>query len=142
MTILDANVLIYAYDRQNSRHARARAWLESLLSGDEEVALPLISILAFLRILSNPTLYRRPLSPRAGVGIVETWLERPNVRLATPSERHWPLLEEVSDQGKAHGALLMDAHLAALALEYGGVVATTDAGMRRFVGVRVVDPLA
>jgi len=142
VTILDANILIYAYDRQNTRHARARAWLESLLSGDEEVAIPLVSILAFLRILSSPALYRRPLSPRAGMAVVRTWLERPNVRLATPSERHWPIFEEIADRGRARGPLVMDAHVAALALEYGGVLATTDQGIRRFPGVRVLDPLA
>ena len=54
MILSDANLLLYAYDKSSSSHARSRRWLEAALSGDEPVGLAWITLLAFLRISTNP----------------------------------------------------------------------------------------
>lgn len=142
MIIVDANVLLYAYDRSSSRHEAARRWLEGALNGEEEVRFPLVTLLAFLRISTHPTVFRRPLDPGRAIEIVASWLARPNVKVATPSDRHWHVLTEVARAGQARGPLLMDAHVAALAIEHGAQLATTDRGFARFPGLRFADPLA
>jgi hypothetical protein len=76
------------------------------------------------------------------LGVVREWLDRPNVAIAEPTERHWERLATLATAGQASGALVMDAHLAALALEHGAAVATTDRDFRRFPGLRVIDPVA
>lgn len=143
MILLDANILLYAYDRTSPRHDAARTWLEGALSSDEEaVGFPLVTLVAFLRIVTNPAVYRGPLSPSRAIDIVESWLARPNASIVHPSDRHWSILAGVAARGQARGPLLVDAHIAALAIERGATLATTDRDFARFEGLRFRDPLA
>lgn len=141
MLIVDANLLIYAYNADSAQHERARAWLEGVLNGDEPVGLPLTTVLAFVRITTDPNLLRRPQDLQHALGIVRDWLQRPGVTIAEPTPEHWPTLLSVATEGQARGPMLMDAHLAALAIEHGATLCTADRDFRRFKGVRVVDPL-
>ena len=141
MTILDANILLYAYDSTSSRHAEARGWLERLLSGGSAVGLPWQSIGAFLRVVTNQTLPGERLSLEEAAEIVESWLAQPNVRTLAPGEHHWPLLRQMIVEGQACGPLVTDAQLAALAIEFGGVLHTTDRDFARFPALRWIDPL-
>ena len=142
MILLDANILLYAYDRESPRHDAARRWVEAVLSGDEAVGFPLVTLIAFVRIATNPAVYRRPLTPARAVEIVSSWLARPNVSVAAPSERHWVILADTLERGQARGPLVVDAHLAALAIEHGATLASTDRDFARFPGLRFRDPLA
>ncbi|HWP61938.1 MAG TPA: type II toxin-antitoxin system VapC family toxin [Candidatus Binatia bacterium] len=141
MILVDANILLYAYDRSSPRHEPARRWLEAALNGEETVGFPLLTLLAFLRISTHPAVFRRPMEPGRAIEIVATWLARPNAAVVAPSERHWQILADVARAGQARGPLLMDAHLAALAIEHGATLATTDRGFGRFRGLRFRDPL-
>lgn len=141
MILVDANLLLYAYDRTSPRHEPARAWFEGLMNGEEDVRFGLATLLAFLRIATNPAVFRRPLRPTRAVEIVASWLGRSNVSIASPSDRHWRILAEVAAAGQARAALMMDAHLAALATEYSATLATTDRDFARFRGLRFIDPL-
>jgi predicted nucleic acid-binding protein len=75
------------------------------------------------------------------LALVEQWMILPNVRLLTPGERHWGLLRRMLLEGQARGPMATDAQLAALTIEYGGVLYTTDRDFARFPGLRWVDPL-
>jgi uncharacterized protein len=140
--LVDANLLLYAYDGSSPFHAKARSWLETTLNSDERVGLGLMPILAFVRIGTNPDVFDRPIRPADATAIVSTWLNRPNVGIATPGDRHWRILADVATRGQARGPRLMDAHLAALAIEHGATLATTDRGFGRFPGLRFVNPIA
>jgi len=142
MILVDANIPLYAYDRSSPRHEAARNWVEAALSGEEPVGFPLVTIIAFVRIATNPAVYQRPLRPTRAIEIVQDWLARPNVSIVQPSERHWVILAETVERGQARGPLVVDAHLAALAIEHGASLATTDRDFARFPGLRVRDPLA
>jgi toxin-antitoxin system PIN domain toxin len=140
--LVDANLLLYAYDSSSAHHAKARRWLESTFSGTESVRVALSSVLAFLRITTSRTVFRRPFRPEEAIDIVAGWLELPTVRLAEPTPGHWSLLETVARSGQARGPLLMDAHLAALAIEHGATLCTTDRDFARFPKLRLRNPLA
>jgi uncharacterized protein len=139
--ILDANLLLYAYDSASSYHTKARAWIEGVFSGAAPIGLPWQTIGAFLRIMTNPRLPGERFSLSEAVEIVERWLEQPNVRLLAPGDDHWPLLRPMIVEGQATGALVTDAQLAALTIEYGGVLHTTDRDFARFPGLRWKNPL-
>ncbi|MEO8510748.1 MAG: TA system VapC family ribonuclease toxin [Chloroflexota bacterium] len=141
MILVDANLLLYAYDSTSPSHEVAKAWLEATLSGDEEVRIPLTSALAFIRIGSNPVVFRQPMSVATAVGIVAEWLDRPGVSLALPAAGHWTRLAKVATEGQARGPLVTDAHLAVLAQEHGAVLCTTDRDFARFAGLRINNPL-
>ena len=140
MILLDANILLYAYDLTSPRHEASRTWLERTLGEEADVRLGVSTALAFIRIVTDPRVFERPMDPGRAIGIVATILARPNVSLATPGDRHWALLADVAASGQARGPMLMDAHLAALALEHGASLATSDRDFRRFAGLRTIDP--
>lgn len=141
MILLDANLLLYAYDGSSRRHRPALEWLEKTLSGDLPVCLTWQSVLAFLRIATHPGVFRRPLVIPEAVEVVESWFDQPCVRLVQPTERHWSILRALLPEGQVRGPLVMDAHLAALAMEHGAVLHSTDRDFSRFPGLRRVDPL-
>ena len=142
MILVDANLLLYAYDAASPRHAEAREWLEMVLSGAAPVCLPWQTIAAFLRIVTNPKLPGARFMPEEACRLVDQWLEQPNVRLLTAGENHWPLLRQMVIEGQARGPLITDAQLAALAIEHGAVLHTTDRDFARFPGLRWVNPLS
>jgi uncharacterized protein len=141
MIILDANVLLYAYDETSPHHAPARGWLERTLAAPAPVGLPWSTVLAFLRIGTNPRALQRPLTLEAAIGIVDSWLEQPCVTLVGPGPRHYQILRDVLRSAQAKGPLVTDAHLAALALEHGAILATSDRDFSRFDGLQTVNPL-
>jgi uncharacterized protein len=140
--VLDANILLYAYDLTSPHHEKARQWLETVLSGGELVGLPWQSVAAFLRVATNPRLpgARRTLAEVARV--VDRWFEQPSVHLLSARDRHWSLLRQMIVEGQARGPLITDAQLAALTIEHGGVLHTTDRDFARFPGLRWANPLA
>ncbi len=141
MILIDANVLIYAYDAQNERFDAAKDWLETQFSNPGMVRLPWAVILAFLRITTHSGIFRHPLSRREARDIVHQWLSLPQVDSLVPGDRHWTILRDVIEAGQVTGKLMMDAHLAAMAIEHGGTLYSCDRDFARFDGLRWRDPL-
>ena len=142
MILVDANLLIYAIDSDAPQHVRARPWLERVLSGADPVGLPWIVILAFIRITTRDGIMRRPLPLDAALAYVQSWLQQPCVEVVEPGEHHWPILCRLLEATGAAGNLTSDAHIAALALERGAAVCSTDHDFARFPGILHVNPLA
>ena len=141
MIVVDANLLIYSYNSGSSHHIMARAWVERTFSGDEAVGLPWQSIAAFVRITTDPRLPGQRFTAGEAVEVVNRWLDQSIVRVLTPGDDHWSLFRRMVIEGQASGPLVMDAQIAALTLEYGGVLHTTDRDFARFPGLRWVNPL-
>lgn len=141
MILLDANLLLYAYNASFPQHERARAWLEHVLSGPGPVGFAWVTLLAFLRISTHPRAFVAPLSPEEALACMESWLGLRATVILEPTERHWELLSRLVRESRARGPAVMGAHLAALALEHGAVLCTTDRDFGRFPGLRVWDPL-
>lgn len=141
MIVPDANILLYAYNAAAPEHDRARVWWEDVLSSEETVGLAWQTLTAFIRIGTNPRAFPYPLSIQEAVEIVASWLEQPNAQLITPSAHHWQVYRRLLLESQATGSLVMDAHLAALALEYGATLCTHDADFRRFDRLRLFDPI-
>jgi len=141
MIVVDANLLLYAHDAGSDHHPAARRWLENSLSGEEPIGLAWAAVLAFLRVGTNTRLRRDGPTLDEAMAIVAGWLERPTVTLLNPGERHWEILRDMMTKGQARGPLVTDAHLAALAIEHGAALATTDRDFARFPGLRFFNPL-
>ena len=141
MIVVDANLLLYAYAAASPHHQKALNWLEAVLSGDEPVGLPGQTVAAFVRIATDHRVpgYRR--SPEEVLQAVEHWLEQPNVRLLVPGDQYLRLFRKMVVEGKASGPLVSDAEIAALTIEYGGVLYSADRDFARFAGLRWLNPL-
>lgn len=142
MILIDANLLLYAYDPRSEHHAASRTWLESTLSGSQLVRFAWMTLWAFLRITTNARVYERPLSMAEAEDIVASLLAQPVVGILEPGERHWELLRRLTRDGQTTGTLVMDAVLAALAVEHGATLHTTDRDFARFSELRWTNPIA
>ncbi len=141
MILVDANVLLYSYDEECPSHELARRWLERELSSGRSVRFALVTLLAFIRIASDRRVFSFPMPGAEACRVVQTWLNLPAARLLQPGPRTWKILEDLCRSGQAAGPLVMDAHLAALAIEHGATIATTDRDFARFSGVSFLNPL-
>ncbi len=142
MILLDANILIYAHVSSFARHHAARNWLDRQLNGPASVGLPWPSLLAFLRLVTNPRVFEHPEPMAEAWRQVLLWLACETAWVPQPTERHAELLGEFLGLAGVLGNLVPDAHLAALAVEHGLTLCSTDGDFARFPGLRWVNPLA
>jgi toxin-antitoxin system PIN domain toxin len=140
--LVDANILIYAHVRSSPQHQIARRWLDHELGGTAQVGLPWASLLAFLRIVTNPRVFERPESIIHAWRQVLEWLSCEVVWTPQPSERYADVLGEFLAHVGVQANLVQDAHLAALAVEHGLIVCSADSDFARFPGLRWINPLA
>ena len=142
MILVDANLLVYAHVSSLTQHELARQWLDGKLNGTAPVGLPWAVILAFLRLVTNPRVFDRPLPISDAWRQVEAWLGCETVWIPAPSDRHQELLRKLVAVPGVSGNLIPDAHLAALALEHGLQLCSTDSDFARFPGLRWINPIA
>ena len=141
MILVDANVLIYAIDADSPHHRAARRWLEDALSGTTAIGLAWVVILAFLRLTTRSGILRTPLPPARAMAFVDEWLAQPYVTAVSPGEGHWTILRKLLKDAGTAGNLTSDAHLAAVALELGAAICSTDGDFERFPGIERINPL-
>ena len=142
MIVVDANLLIYSYDLDSAHHKKSLSWLEELLSGVEAVGLPWQSVSAFLRVITNRRLSGMRVTLEQAVQVVDEWLQQPNVQILVPADQHWSVLRQMILEGRASGPLVSDAEIAAITIEHGAVLHTTDRDFARFPGLRWKNPLS
>ena len=139
--ILDANVLLYARNTSEPRHEAAKAFVEAELNGPRRVGLPWQTLHAFLRISTHPRVFAKPLTPDQAADQVASWLAGPAAWVPVPGPRHGEVLLELVRALRITGPLVSDAGLAALALEHGVGIWSTDGDFSRFPGLRWENPL-
>jgi toxin-antitoxin system PIN domain toxin len=142
MILVDANLLVYAHVADFDEHEIARDWLDAQLDGTTRAGLPWESLSAYLRLVTNPRVFPRPLSGADALGQVQDWLSRPAAWVPAPTERHADILGELLALDGSRADLVPDAHLAAIAIGHGLTVMSNDGDFARFPGVRWENPLA
>lgn len=139
MKVVDTNVLIYAVDSSSRFHPAANAWLTQALGGSETVGFPWAALLGFVRLSTNPRIMPRPLTVGQAEELVTSWLNQPTAVALHPGRDHAATLFRLLTESGTAGNFTTDAHIAALAVEHRGEVATFDRDFGRF-GVKVVVP--
>ncbi len=142
MTILDANILLYAHNADASQHLDTRRWLEQQLTAPGRIGIPWVSFWSFLRISTNPRLTRVALQVEEVFQAVHELLSHPQVTIVEPGQRHAEILEQLMRQAGATGPRVTDAALAALAIEHGATLASTDRDFSRFPNLLWINPLS
>lgn len=141
MKLVDANLLLYSVDAGSPHHDAARAWLDEQLSSDRSTAFAWATLLAFVRVSTNPRLYEHPLSVGEAMDRVDAWLGQPRSVVVSPGLRHARLMRTLLEPLGTAGNLTSDAHLAALALEHGAVLCSADHDFGRFGDLSWENPL-
>lgn len=141
MTVLDANVFLYAYNAGAPQQPVAAKWLTDLLKSGEIIGSPWITAWAFVRIATNPRIWQNPLGATQAFAILDQWWTQPDVIALQPGRRHRQILESLIVEDSAIGPLVTDAALAALAVENGAVLTSTDQDFSRFRSLRWLNPV-
>lgn len=139
MQLPDVNVLIYAHREDAPEHDRYAAWLRAVAEADEPFAVAEIVLASYLRIVTNGKIFDPPTPMKTALAFCQRLVEWPRAVFVTPSRRHWDLFVELCTD--IHGPLVTDAYLAALAIENGCELITTDSDFARFKGLRWRHPL-
>ncbi len=141
MIVIDANVLIYAYQADSPQHLAAKGWLENLFAGEEIIGLPWLTLWAFLRICTNPRAWPSPMPAATALQHIRHWLSQPGVVVLNPGPRHLEILEDLVTKDGAAGPLVTDAAVAAMAVENGAMLVSTDRDFSRFAKLRWINPI-
>ena len=141
MILVDVNLLVYAWDRRSPHHKAAVQWLDGKLSASARVGLTWECLLGFMRVVTNPRIYEMPAPVGIAWGQVERWLNARNVWVPAPGDRHQEILGRLLIRLGGGAKLIPDAHLAAIAIEHGLALCSTDGDFARFDGLRWVNPL-
>jgi uncharacterized protein len=139
--LVDANLLLYAVIKSFPQHQLAREWLDGRLNGTARVGLPWVSLLAFVRISTNPRVFPKPATIADAWQRVETWLSCAPAYVPDVTERHAEILDQLMRTVVTSSKLVPDAHLAALAIEHGLTLCTSDGDFARFPGLTWTNPL-
>jgi toxin-antitoxin system PIN domain toxin len=140
--LVDANILVYAHVSSFRQHRDARDWLDRQLGGYANVGLPWPSLLAFLRLVTNPRIFERPEPIGDAWRQVCTWLACESAWIPQPAERHLDIMSALLALPGIQGNLVPDTHLAAVAIEHGLTLCSTDGDFARFPGLNWVNPIA
>lgn len=139
--LIDANILLYAVDENSVFHASAKEWLEDALNGPRRVGLPWQSLTGFVRIATNPRAVPDPLEPFDAWRIVEAWLDTRNSWIPQPGRGYANILSRLIRDLRLRANLVPDAALAALCIEHGLAVVSTDSDFARFTELVWINPL-
>ena len=142
MQLPDINVLIYAHRKDAQEHEAYAHWLVSLVESPQPFALSEYVLSGFVRIVTNPKIFDPPTPMANAIQFCDRLLDWPRSVLVLPRDRHWALFAELCKSAKIKGALVSDAYLAALAIEHGCELVTTDSDFARFKGLRFSHPLS
>lgn len=142
MIAVDTNILVYAHREDAEWHTAAYEKVRQLAEGNVAWAIPWPCIHEFLAIVTHPRIYRPPSPLAAAIDQIDAWLESRTLVLLTESNEHWPQLRELLLGGKAVGAKVHDARIAALCLQHGvRQLWSADRDFGRFPDLPVVNPL-
>ncbi len=141
MIIPDLNLLVYANDVGSPHHAKALAWWEGLMNGEDEVGLAWVVMQGFVRNTTNGRIFEKPMGVKEAVDKIRRWYEHPRVRMLGPGPKHFEVWAGLLVASGAGGNLTTDSHLAALAMEYKAVLHSSDADFGRYEGLRWRNPL-
>jgi toxin-antitoxin system PIN domain toxin len=136
MILADVNVLVHAFREDAPRHAALRPWLEGVVRSESAFAVSELVLSGFLRVVTHPRVFNPPTPLAAALEFVEALRAQPNCVLVAPGDRHWSIFTRLCHEAEVRGNLVPDAYLAALAIESGCELVSTDRDFSRFAGLR------
>jgi toxin-antitoxin system PIN domain toxin len=140
MILLDVNVLVYAHRQDALDHVKYRDWLKSF-SEKHSFAVADVILSGYLKILTHPKIFNPPTPSEIAWKSVEAIKDHPRASVIAPGPGHWAIFRSLCETTAAKGNLVPDAFIAALAIEHGLELVTTDRDYARFPGLKWRHPL-
>jgi toxin-antitoxin system PIN domain toxin len=141
MRLPDVNVLVYAHRDDLPHHRACHDWLTAMHNGEETYAVTDTVINGFVRLVTNPRVFRDPTPLERALAVADQIRHQPHGLVLGPGGRHWGIFTRLCLHARATGGLVTDAYLAAIAIEHGCEFVTLDRDFARFPGLRLSSPL-
>ena len=141
MILPDVNVLVYAYREDMTEHDRYRDWLVRVVNTGRPYGISELVLSAFVRIVTNPRVFRNPSTPPEALSFAWRLLSPPACVPVRPGAAHWSIFDRLCRRHDVTGNLVADAYLAAIAIEADCELMTVDRDFARFAGLRWRHPL-
>jgi toxin-antitoxin system PIN domain toxin len=142
MLLPDVNVLVYAHRRDSIRnHAEYADWIRGLATGPEPFALSVLALSGLVRVVTNTRIFTPPSALDEVFGFIAALAQRPTARIVGPGPDHMAIFERLCRDANAAGKLVADAQHAAVAIDHGCTMVSTDSDFDRFPGLRWRHPL-
>ena len=142
MMLVDTNVMVYAHRRDAERHREYKAWMQTVINGPEPYAVADFAVTGMVRVVTDRRYYREAASTIIdALAFADEIRNQPHARVISPGPKFWSLFSNLCRQTDARARLIPDAYLAALALEHGCELVSTDQDFRQFPGLRCRHPL-
>ena len=122
-------------------HSEYADWITRLATGSEPFALSGLVLSGFVRIVTNPRIFAPPSTLDESFAFISSLVERPTARIIGPGHDHLDMFERLFRASGATGKLVADAQRAAIAIEHGCTMVSTDSDFSRFPGLRWQHPL-
>jgi len=139
--LIDTNLLLYASIPGSIEHEPVRQWLDEQFANTPRIGLPWHSLLGFVRLASDRRVYAAGPSVADAWEAVREWLSIDNVWIPQATDRHVEVLSTLFASVPIRSGLVMDTHLAALAIEHGLTLCSADRDFARFPKLRWMNPL-
>lgn len=141
MRILDTNILLYAANRDHDNHKPIVRWLESALNAGEQIGIPWIVLSGFVRIATNPNVFKSPLTVEQAFGLIDNWLAQPLIQAVYERGDHSRRFRDLLVECGGGSRVTTDAHIAAIALDHRATLVSCDKDFGRFRKLKVENPL-
>jgi toxin-antitoxin system PIN domain toxin len=135
MILCDVNVLVYAHKAGCPDHEDFRDWLTDVVNGERAYGVSDLVLSGFMRVVTLARLWDRPSTLPEALAFVDVVRSGDGAVRVEPGPRHWDIFTRLCKHSRAHGNLIPDAYLAALAIESGSEWITTDGDYARFPGL-------
>jgi toxin-antitoxin system PIN domain toxin len=141
MILVDVNLLVFASNPDSPFHSKATSWWVSELRAQTPIAIAWITVSAFVRLTTNRSVMKKPLSSIDSVAQMTSWLSRSHIKPAEPGSNYWRIFSDLIVRHSLSGSSITDAHLCALAIENGWELCAADNGFSRFKGLQWKNPI-
>jgi len=132
----DVNVLVHAHRADSSQHPICRDWLRRTLSDEQAFALSELVLSSVIRIVTHPRIFDPPSTIDEAVSFANDLRRHEHAILVAAGNRHWDIFSRVIREADARGNLVTDAYFAAMAIESGCELVSTDGDYARFPGLK------
>lgn len=136
MLLPDVNVCVYAIRSDSPDHAAYRDWVNAALNGDEPIGVSELVLSSVIRLITNHQVFLQPSTTREALESCRALRSAPAAIPLRPGSRHWDIFDALCAEVGAKANVVPDAYHAALAIENGATLISTDRGFSRFPGLR------
>lgn len=140
---VDSHLLVHATDESSPLHAPALSLLAQLSDGPHTLSIFWPVVLGYVRLVTDPGLFGRPLAENQAIENIGILLDRPSVVAVGFEDGFWDAFPRAASEVYMRADRVAHGYLVALMREHGvPTIWSRDRKFRHFQGITVKDPFA